>query len=128
MKGIRWISSFLVFNLLFILASLLTEKYLGWLLNIGGWKWIALVFFIPIYFTLAASTVTITSLVSPNRFRTPILIRWFCGVCLILGFIYFAIIGFKFGLLEINNLIFLAYIVYVSSPEKVMSFLEGSGI
>jgi hypothetical protein len=128
MKGIRWITSFLVFNLLFILASLLTEKYLGWFLNIGGWKWIAIVFFIPIYFTLAASTVTITALVSPNRFRTPILIRWFCGVCLILGFIYFAIVGFKFGLLEINNLIFLLFIVKVSSPERVMSFLEGSGV
>ena len=128
MKIIRWIISFLAFNLLFALASWLTELYLGWALNVGGWKWITLFLYIPISFILAGAVVTITSLISPNRFRTPILIRWFCGICLVCGIIYYAMTGFKFNLLQINNFLFLLFVAIVSSPKNLTAYLKDSGV
>jgi len=128
MKVIRWVISFLVFNLLFALASWLTELYLGWVLNLGWWKWITLFLYIPITFILAATIVTIASLISPNRFRTTILIRWYCVACLILGVIYFTIVGFNFSLMQINNFVFLFFVAKASSPKNLNSFLQDSGV
>jgi hypothetical protein len=97
-------------------------------LSIGGWKWIAYVLYVLITYFLAGAIVTITSLVSPNRFRTPILIRWYCGACLLLAIIYFVIVGFNFSLLQINNLIFLLFLVLVSSPKNLTAFLKDAGV
>jgi hypothetical protein len=128
MKVIRWVTAFLVFNLLFALASWLTELYLGWALSLGWWKWVTLFLYIPITFFLAASIATIASLISPNRYRATILIRWYCVACLILGIIYFAIVGFSFSLLQINNLIFLFFVARASSPKSLDSYLQDSGV
>jgi hypothetical protein len=128
MKIIRWIISFLVFNILFALASWLSELYLGWALSIGGWKWVTLILYVPITFILAGAIVTIASLISPNRFRTPVLIRWYCAACLIFGIIYFVMRGFNFSLLEINNLIFLLFVIKVSTPKSLMAFLKDAGV
>ena len=128
MKITKWILTFLVFNIVYALTCWLCELYLGWIINLEGWEKVAYLLYLPITYMLASATVTLSSVVSPNRYLAPVYIRWFCVFFLILGGIFAVIVKFNLSLMQVNNLVYSTCVIFVSSPQKVSEFLKDSGV
>jgi hypothetical protein len=118
MKISKWILAFLAFHLLFALTSYISELYLVWVMKLSGIKFILIILYLPIVYFFMSSIMLISSAISPNKFKSYSLIRWFCFVYLLFGAVYFFINKDKHSLLVINNLICLA-VCFFKKGEKI---------
>ena len=125
MKILKWVLSFVVFNILFVIGSYLIDIFSSWLMQQGGWKYILIPLSVFIVFFISGSIITIVSLISPARYKAPIFYRWFCVIFFVIGVIYIGFKGFNMNGIEFSNTILLGSIAVVSSPKRLASFLKG---
>jgi hypothetical protein len=122
MKKSKWIMAVIIFFIISFLSAFLLQLCLSWVMSLGGWKWIVLIFWFFLVLFAAGMTIAIPSWLSPDPFLLVVIIRWVTIISLVISLI---ITGFEFNLLAKSNLIYSLIVVYFASEKHLKIFLKG---
>ena len=122
MKNFKWVMSIIIYFVLSFISAFLLQLFLTWVVSLGGWKWIALIFWFFSVLFAAGMTIAIPAWLSPNPFLIVIIIRWITVLSLVISLI---ISGFDFDLLAKSNIVYSLIVVYFASRKHIQIFLKG---